>query len=390
MSEILRTVNLICDSEERADVFIVAALNVSEDETGAGEETGFGDETGAGEETGFGDETGAGDENGTWDESEAGDETGALDRTGADAGYEDPDEQEDCFEPDVIPDNTFSRSFVKKLMEEGRVLVNGELCKAGRRLKKGDVVAVEIPAPEPLDVLPENIPLDVVYEDADIIVINKQRGMVVHPAPGNTSGTLVNALLGRCGDLSDINGTVRPGIVHRIDKDTTGLICVAKNNKAHLALSEQLKDHSMARVYYAVTEGRPKVTEGTVDMPIGRSPGDRKKMAARVKGGREAVTFFRVLEENAGFALLRVRLKTGRTHQIRVHLSAIGYPVVGDPLYGRRNDRGQKGQLLHAGLLTLRHPSTGEMMTFRGEPPADFMRFLEKYRFVTRIPEEKL
>ena len=360
MNDPSRRIELICDHEERADVYIAAALNDAD----------RGDDHRAGEALFGGYDLFGGD-----------DPCGAGDLFG---------EEEDGFETDAAPGSNYSRSFVKKLMEEGRVLVGGEICKAGRRLKKGDAITIEIPAPEPLDVLPENIPLDVVYEDPDIIVINKPRGMVVHPAPGNTTGTLVNALLGRCGDLSDINGTVRPGIVHRIDKDTTGLVCVAKNNRAHLALSVQLKDHSMARIYYAVTEGRPKVTEGTVNMTVGRSPKDRKKMAAGVKGGREAVTAFRVLEENAGFALLRVSLKTGRTHQIRVHLSAIGYPVVGDPLYGRKNDRGQKGQLLHAGLLTLRHPSTGEMMTFRGEAPGDFRQFLDKYRFVTRIPEEKL
>ena len=345
MSNDPRTVKLSCDREERADVFVASAL---------------GDIAG-------------------------GDGTGA---SGLVYGPESYDDEEDL--PETVQAGCCSRSYVKKLMEEGRVLVNGEICKAGRKLKKGDTVTVDIPEPELLDVLPEDIPIDVVYEDKDIIVINKQRGMVVHPAPGNTSGTLVNALLYRCGDLSDINGTVRPGIVHRIDKDTTGLICVAKNNRAHTVLSEQLKDHSMSRVYYAVTEGRPKVIEGTVDMTIGRSPKDRKKMAAGVKGGRDAVTHFRVLEENAGFALLRVSLKTGRTHQIRVHLSAIGYPIVGDPLYGRKNDRGQKGQLLHAGLLTLRHPSTGELMTFRGEAPGDFRQFLKKYGFVTEIPEEEL
>ena len=325
----------------------------------------------------------------------------ADDRAG-DFGFGDDDDLEDQeeFEPsgdaaagtayNAYAYRTFSRSSVKKLIDGGNVTVNGKSCKANLKLKTGDNVTVTVPEPEKIDAEPENIPLDVVYEDGDIIVVNKPRGMVVHPAAGNTSGTLVNALLYRCTDLSDINGEIRPGIVHRIDKDTTGLICVAKNNAAHLALAAQLKDHSMARVYYTVTEGRPKVQAGTVNMTVGRSRNDRKKMAAGVPGGREAVTHFEVIEEQAGFALLRVKLETGRTHQIRVHLAAIGYPVAGDPVYGIKNTRGLAGQLLHAGRLTLTHPSTGEVMTFKAPLPDDFKAFLRKNRFETENPEETL
>ena len=325
----------------------------------------------------------------------------ADDRAG-DFGFGDDDDLEDQEEFELSGDaaagtaynayayRTFSRSSVKKLIDGGNVTVNGKSCKANLKLKTGDNVTVTVPEPEKIDAEPENIPLDVVYEDGDIIVVNKPRGMVVHPAAGNTSGTLVNALLYRCTDLSDINGEIRPGIVHRIDKDTTGLICVAKNNAAHLALAAQLKDHSMARVYYTVTEGRPKVQAGTVNMTVGRSRNDRKKMAAGVPGGREAVTHFEVIEEQAGFALLRVKLETGRTHQIRVHLAAIGYPVAGDPVYGIKNTRGLAGQLLHAGRLTLTHPSTGEVMTFKAPLPDDFKAFLRKNRFETENPEETL
>jgi len=276
---------------------------------------------------------------------------------------------------------TFSRSSVQHLIEDGRVLVEGKLVKSNYKLKNGEEISICLPEPEILSVEPENIPLDVVYEDSDIVVINKPRGMVVHPAAGNQSGTLVNALLYHCKDLSDINGVVRPGIVHRIDKDTTGLICVAKNNQAHLSLASQLETHAMARTYYAVVEGRLKESSGTIDSPIGRHPVDRKKMASGVKNGKEAVTHFRVLEEVNGFSLLRLNLETGRTHQIRVHLASIGHPITGDPLYGIKNLRGLKGQLLHAGQLTLTHPSTNELVNFKAGLPDDFKAFLKKNGF---------
>ncbi len=296
------------------------------------------------------------------------------------------DEQEDF----GVAAPVISRSGVKKLIEKGLVFVNGNPCKASYKTEAGDEISVILPEPEIVDAKPEDIPLDIVYEDRDIIVINKPRGMVVHPAPGNTSGTLVNAILFHCKDLSDINGTVRPGIVHRIDKDTTGLICVAKNNAAHISLAEQLKDHSMARVYYAVTEGAPKGGDGTVNSPIGRHPVDRKKMAAGVKNGREAVTHYKTIEKKDGFALVRVKLETGRTHQIRVHLASLGCPVVGDPVYGIKNLRGMKGQLLHAGQLSLKHPGTLAPMVFKAPLPDDFMGFLAKHAFDTNFLREEL
>lgn len=284
----------------------------------------------------------------------------------------------------------FTRSGVRNLIDKGLVEVNGAVCKANYRTSEGDVIDVTVPDPEPIDVEPEDIPLDIVYEDPEIIVINKQRGLVVHPAPGNASGTLVNALLFHCKDLSDINGKIRPGIVHRIDRDTTGLICVAKTNAAHLSLAKQLKDHSMARVYFAVTEGAPRGGSGVVDSPIGRHPTDRKKMAAGVKNGREAVTHYETLEKKDGFALVRVNLETGRTHQIRVHMASIGCPVVGDPVYGIKNLRGQEGQLLHAGRLTLRHPLTNETMVFKAPLPQDFRSFLVKHGFELASDTEDL
>ena len=243
-------------------------------------------------------------------------------------------------------------------------------------------IVVNVPEPEPLSLDPENIPLDIVYEDSDILVINKPRDMVVHPAPGNRDNTLVNALLYHCRDsLSNINGVIRPGIVHRIDKDTTGLIAVAKNNNAHQSLAMQLKDHSMERIYDAIVEGIIHEDRGTIDAPIGRHPVDRKKMAVTPGKGKNAVTHFEVLERLKGATYVRLRLKTGRTHQIRVHMSYIRHPVYGDPVYGGSSrNKTTGGQMLHARYLRLKHPSTGEFMEFEAKLPEDFIQLLNSLR----------
>lgn len=275
-----------------------------------------------------------------------------------------------------------SRSYVQKLIEEGRVIVNGRNTKANYKLKTGDIVLINLPEPEKLDIVAEDIALDILYEDTDIIVINKPKGMVVHPAAGNYTGTLVNALMKHCGDsLSDINGVIRPGIVHRIDKDTTGVLVVAKSNRAHEGLSEMLKVHDIKRVYIAVAEGVIREDTGKIDAPVGRHPVERKKMAVNTKAGRRAVTHFRVLERFAAHTLLELRLETGRTHQIRVHMAYIGHPLLGDEVYGRKKQPlGLKGQVLHAKVLGFRHPVTGEYMEFEAELPEYFTGLLEKLR----------
>jgi len=285
----------------------------------------------------------------------------------------------DAFLAAKIPD--MSRSYIQKLIEDGLILVNGQSTKGKVKTYSGMNIEVYMPEAEPLQVKPENIPLNIVYEDSDILIINKPRDMVVHPAPGNKDNTLVNALLYHCRDsLSDINGIIRPGIVHRIDKDTTGLIAVAKNNKAHQSLAQQLKDRSMKRVYEAIVEGIIKEDRGTIDAPIGRHPIDRKRMAVTPGKGKEAVTHFEVLERLKGATYIRVRLETGRTHQIRVHMSYINHPVYGDLLYGRNTKKLTGGQMLHARFLRLRHPSTGEYMEFEAELPGDFIELLESLR----------
>ena len=284
-----------------------------------------------------------------------------------------------------------SRSAAARLIDEGNVLVNGKTVAKNLKLTAGAEVSVELPEPEPSEALPEDIPLDVVYEDDDIIVICKPQGMVVHPAAGNTTGTLVNALLYHCKDsLSGIGGVVRPGIVHRIDKDTGGLLVVAKNDEAHINLAEQIKVHSARRIYTAIALGNFKEDEGTVDAPIGRHPADRKKMAV-IRGGdkraREAVTHWRVLERYGQFTLLRCELETGRTHQIRVHMASIGHPLLGDAVYGgagtqfeAKNKRLITGQCLFAAELRLRHPRTHKEMTFTADLPENFVRTIEKLR----------
>ena len=277
----------------------------------------------------------------------------------------------------------YSRSFIQKLIKDGLAKVNGKETKAGFRLSEGDSVSLEIPDLKPLDVLPENIPLDIVFEDDDVVIVNKPKGMVVHPAPGHLSGTLVNALLFHCGEsLSGINGVLRPGIVHRIDKDTSGLLVICKNDNAHRSIAEQLKEHSGKRVYYALVHGRFKESEGHVDAPLGRSPSDRKKMAV-VPGGKNAVTDFKVLESFGNkYSLVECRLKTGRTHQIRVHMAHIGHPLVGDPVYSGYDDSKlvKDGQVLHAAVLGFRHPSKGCDVEFSSELPEAFKQLLEKLR----------
>ena len=274
-----------------------------------------------------------------------------------------------------------TRSAVQHLIQDGCVTIAGKPVKKNTRASAGDVITVELPEPREVEIEPENIPLDIVYEDEDIIVVNKPKGMVVHPAPGNWSGTLVNALMYHCGDsLSGINGEIRPGIVHRIDKDTSGLLVVAKNDRAHQSLAEQIKVHSAGRRYFAVVYGTPREQKGTVNAPIARHPVDRKKMAV-LAGGREAITHYEVLEQYAGYSYLTFLLETGRTHQIRVHMAHIGHPIIGDPLYGPAKDKWKlQGQCLHAGELTLTHPATGERMTFQAPLPAYFTTVLQKLR----------
>lgn len=272
-----------------------------------------------------------------------------------------------------------SRSGVQKLMESGGILVNGGSVKKNYKTRPGDQIQIELPEPEPVNILPENIPLDIRYEDEDVIVINKPKGLVVHPAPGHWSGTLVNALMYHCRDsLSGINGELRPGIVHRIDMDTSGLLIVAKNDFAHGALAEQLKDHSLSRVYEAVVVGNIRQDSGTIDAPIGRHPVDRKRMAVTEKNSRPAVTHYQVLTRYGGYTHLQLQLETGRTHQIRVHLSWQNHPIVGDQVYGRGKDLGLESQCLHARTLRFRHPRTGELVTVTSELPEYFETVLKK------------
>lgn len=296
------------------------------------------------------------------------------------ASTEDSGIRVDRFLQARLPDH--SRSAIQKWMEDGCVLVNGKSVAKNYKLSGVCEVLVRIPEPQELQVRAENIPLDIVYEDDDLLVVNKPKGMVVHPAPGNSDGTLVNALLYHCkGSLSGINGVIRPGIVHRIDKDTSGLLMVAKNDRAHLGLAEQIKEHSFDRVYETVVYGQFKEDSGTVNAPIGRHPVDRKRMAVTASHSREAVTHFQVLERLNGFTHLRVQLETGRTHQIRVHMAYIGHPVAGDPVYGPRKVISElHGQCLHAREIGFTHPVTGERMHFSSSLPDYFVRFLDQVR----------
>ncbi len=274
----------------------------------------------------------------------------------------------------------FSRSAVQRLIESGAVLLRGRPVKKNCAAAAGDAFLVTLPELAEIPLVPQDIPLDVVYEDGDVIVVNKPRGLVVHPAPGHPDGTLVNALLYHCGDsLSGVGGEKRPGIVHRIDKDTSGLIVAAKNDRAHLALSAQLSDHSLCREYEALVRGRLRADSGTVDAPIGRHPTDRKRMAVTSKGSRSAVTHWEVVARYRGYTQLRCRLETGRTHQIRVHMAYLGHPLLGDYTYGAPSpDKGLEGQCLHARRLRFVHPSSGERIELEAPLPAYFLEVLKK------------
>ena len=278
-----------------------------------------------------------------------------------------------------------SRSAAAALIESGGVSLNGKGANKKQKLKVNDEVIVQIPDPVPYEAKAENIPLDIVYEDGDLLVVNKPKGMVVHPAAGNYDGTLVNALLYHCGDtLSGINGVMRPGIVHRIDKDTSGLLIVAKNDESHKILSEQIKEHSFTREYEAVVWGNVREDEGTVNAPIGRNPNDRKKMCITPKNSKEAVTHYSVIARYKGYTHIRCVLETGRTHQIRVHMASLGHPVAGDLVYGVKSERVPfEGQCLHAKKIGFVHPTTGEYMEFDSELPAYFNNFLTKLRIIS-------
>jgi 23S rRNA pseudouridine1911/1915/1917 synthase len=274
----------------------------------------------------------------------------------------------------------FSRSAISKLLNSGAILLNGEKVNSSHKTVKGEIYTIDPPEPEPMEAKPENIPLKIVYEDDDIAIIDKQAGLVVHPGRGHFTGTLVNGLLYHCKNLSGIGGVLRPGIVHRLDKDTSGLIAIAKNDKAHASLSDQLKSREMGREYLAVVKGQVKKPEGTINMPIGRHPTYRKKMSVKSNSPREAVTKYMVLEVFDGHTFMKVRLKTGRTHQIRVHFSAVGHPILGDSAYGKQKTDLIGRPALHAERLTLIHPSTNKKMAFKAEAPADFLKLLATLR----------
>ena len=276
----------------------------------------------------------------------------------------------------------YSRSFVQNLFSEGLVSCNGKKVSKSFKPKDGDIISFSVPEPKELLLEPQNIPLEIMYEDDDLLVVNKPRGMVVHPAPGNYDSTLVNALLWHCkGNLSGINGVVRPGIVHRIDKDTSGLLLVAKNDTAHISLSSQISSHSLDREYRAVIHGHLKEKQGIVDAPIGRSPNDRKKMCVINQNSKNAVTHYSVLEEYKEFSFIALKLETGRTHQIRVHMAYLGHPVAGDCVYGPKNGVSYlNGQCLHAGIIGFIHPTTGEHIKLEAPLPNYFKDFLGRIK----------
>lgn len=276
-------------------------------------------------------------------------------------------------------EESWSRSQIGNWLDEERILVNGTAVKAKYKVRQGDVIEITVPEVEDLEIIPEDLNLEIVYEDADVLVVNKPRGMVVHPAPGHTSGTLVNGLMHHCKDLSGINGVARPGIVHRIDKDTTGLLMVAKNDVAHESLVNQLVEKTVTRKYTALVHGHIAHEKGTIDAPIGRDQKDRQKQAV-VDKGKHAVTHFQVIERFGEFTLVECRLETGRTHQIRVHMNYIGFPLAGDPKYGPRKTIDFNGQVLHAGVLGFIHPVTKEYLEFESPLPEDFKQLLEELR----------
>ncbi|MNZ79100.1 Ribosomal large subunit pseudouridine synthase D [compost metagenome] len=273
-----------------------------------------------------------------------------------------------------------SRSQVQLWIESGDITVNGDAVKANHKVAEDDRITLIVPEAEAVEIEPEDIPLEVYYENVDVIVVNKPRGMVVHPAPGHSSGTLVNALMHHCKDLSGINGELRPGIVHRIDKDTSGLLMAAKNDKAHASLAAQLKEHSVTRKYFALVHGNVNHDQGTVDAPIGRDPHDRKMYTVQERNSKHAVTHFHVVERFGDYTLLELKLETGRTHQIRVHMKFIGHPLVGDPMYGRSKGIKMDGQALHAAVLGFIHPTTGEYMEFAAPIPEDMEHVLHALR----------
>lgn len=272
-----------------------------------------------------------------------------------------------------------SRSNMQKLLEDGRVKRGEKIIKANYKVRAGEMFVVDIPEPEPIEAVPENIPLDIIYEDDDVVVLNKARGMVVHPAPGNYTGTLVNALLYHCSNLSGINSAIRPGIVHRLDKDTSGIMIVAKNDAAHISLSQQIQSKTAVRTYLAVVRGNIKTDSGTIETQITRDKTDRKKMAVVKEGGRDAITDYEVLERFGKYTLVRCKLRTGRTHQIRVHMEYLGYPLVGDPKYSpMKTPFGIKGQALHSHTLEFTHPRTGERMKFEAPLPEDMHKIITR------------
>lgn len=272
-----------------------------------------------------------------------------------------------------------SRSNMQKLLEDGRVKRGEKIIKANYKVRAGEMFVADIPEPEPIEAVPENIPLDIIYEDDDVVVLNKARGMVVHPAPGNYTGTLVNALLYHCSNLSGINSAIRPGIVHRLDKDTSGIMIVAKNDAAHISLSQQIQSKTAVRTYLAVVRGNIKTDSGTIETQIARDKNDRKKMAVVKEGGRDAITDYEVLERFGKYTLVRCKLRTGRTHQIRVHMEYLGYPLVGDPKYSpMKTPFGIKGQALHSHTLEFTHPRTGERMKFEAPLPEDMHKIITR------------